>query len=68
MDRLQPELSPPETPAEIFPPPAILWKGDHSMLDVMSGRYRLQIGPIGWPGGMAHAANAARPSPTVVEC
>ncbi len=37
------------------------------MLDVMSGRYRLQIGPIGWPGGMAHAANAAVPAPTVVE-
>ena len=68
MDRMQPEISPPETPAENFPPPAILWKGDHSMLDAMCGRYRLQIGPIGWPGGMAHAANAARPSPTVVEC
>lgn len=37
------------------------------MLDVMSGRYRLQIGPIGWPGGMAQAANAPEPSPTVAE-
>ncbi len=51
MDNLQPEISPPETPAGNSPTPAILWKGDHSMQDVRSGRSHLQVGPIGGPGG-----------------
>lgn len=66
MDNMQPEISPPETPAENFPTPAILWKGDHSLLTVMSGRSHLQIGPLGWPGGIGNAADAAESSPTVV--
>ena len=67
MDSIQPEISPPETPAEDVQAPVILWRGDHSMLDAMCGRSHLQIGPIGWPGGMGQAANAPEPSPTVAE-
>lgn len=67
MDSLQPEFSPPETPAENPPTPAILWKGDHSMLDMMCGRSHLQIGPIGGPGGLDPAANPAEPAPARAE-
>ena len=67
MDSIQPEIPPPEIPADNFPTPALLWRGDHSMLDVRGGRSRLQIGPIGGPGVMGNAANPVVPSPAVVE-
>jgi hypothetical protein len=59
MNSLQSEISQPEISAETFSIPAILWRGDHSMLDMMCGRSRLQVGPFRRLDGVDVPANAA---------
>lgn len=67
MDNMQPELSPPETPAENTMAPALLWKGDLSMPNGNAGRSHLQIGPMGSTGGVAAPSNAAESSASIAE-